>query len=58
MVELQNYKANGGAYTRGNMFPSGKYPELLRIWLKTMTERMTIMILIAAAMDPYKVYAA
>ena len=33
--ELQNYKANGGAYTRQHFF--GKYPELLEL-VKDMSD--------------------
>lgn len=52
--ELQNYKNNGGAYTREHFF--GKYPEL-----KEMVEHLSdkdIMYLNRGGHDPYKVYAA
>ncbi|RMA79244.1 pyruvate dehydrogenase E1 component [Umboniibacter marinipuniceus] len=52
--ELQNYKNNGGAYTREHFF--GKYPELLE-----MVEHLSdkdIMYLNRGGHDPYKVYAA
>ncbi|MCD8513306.1 MAG: pyruvate dehydrogenase (acetyl-transferring), homodimeric type [Nitrincola sp.] len=52
--ELQNYKANGGAYTREHFF--GKYPELLEM-VKDMTDQ-DIMNLNRGGHDPYKVYAA
>jgi pyruvate dehydrogenase E1 component len=52
--ELQNYKANGGAYTREHFF--GKYPELLEM-VKDMTDD-EIMALNRGGHDPYKVYAA
>ncbi|MEP7731202.1 pyruvate dehydrogenase (acetyl-transferring), homodimeric type [Marinomonas primoryensis] len=52
--ELQNYKANGGAYTREHFF--GKYPELLEM-VKDMTDD-EIMNLNRGGHDPYKVYAA
>lgn len=52
--ELQNYKANGGGYTREHFF--GKYPEL-----KDMVNDLSdqdIMNLNRGGHDPYKVYAA
>ena len=52
--ELQNYKFNGGAYTREHFF--GKYPELLEL-VKDMTDEQ-IMYLNRGGHDPYKVYAA
>jgi pyruvate dehydrogenase E1 component len=52
--ELQNYKYNGGAYTREHFF--GKYPELLEL-VKDMTDEQ-IMALNRGGHDPYKVYAA
>ncbi len=52
--EMQNYKANGGAYTREHFF--GKYPELLEL-VKDMTDD-EIMALNRGGHDPYKVYAA
>lgn len=52
--ELQNYKANGGAYTRKHFF--GKYPELLEL-VKDLTDD-DIMYLNRGGHDPYKVYAA
>jgi pyruvate dehydrogenase E1 component len=52
--ELQNYKANGGAYTREHFF--GKYPELLEL-VKDMSDD-DIMKLNRGGHDPYKVYAA
>ncbi len=52
--ELQNYKYNGGAYTREHFF--GKYPELLEL-VKDMTDDQ-IMKLNRGGHDPYKVYAA
>ncbi|VUD68259.1 Pyruvate dehydrogenase E1 component [Thalassocella blandensis] len=52
--ELQNYKANGGAYTRKHFF--GKYPELLEL-VKDMTDD-EIMALNRGGHDPQKVYAA
>ncbi|MFW1677539.1 pyruvate dehydrogenase (acetyl-transferring), homodimeric type [Pontibacter sp. JAM-7] len=52
--ELQNYKANGGAYTREHFF--GKYPELLEM-VKDMSDT-EIMNLNRGGHDPYKVYAA
>ena len=52
--ELQNYKFNGGAYTREHFF--GKYPELLEL-VADMTDEQ-IMYLNRGGHDPYKVYAA
>lgn len=52
--ELQNYKANGGAYTRKHFF--GKYPELLEL-VKDLTDD-EIMALNRGGHDPQKVYAA
>ena len=52
--ELQNMKANGGAYTREHFF--GKYPELLEL-VKDMSDD-DIMNLNRGGHDPYKVYAA
>ncbi|MFN3882555.1 MAG: pyruvate dehydrogenase (acetyl-transferring), homodimeric type [Nitrincola lacisaponensis] len=52
--ELQNYKANGGAYTREHFF--GKYPELLEM-VSDMSDQ-DIMNLNRGGHDPYKVYAA
>ncbi|MCB1615940.1 MAG: pyruvate dehydrogenase (acetyl-transferring), homodimeric type [Pseudomonadales bacterium] len=52
--ELQNYKNNGGAYTREHFF--GKYPELLEL-VKDMSDD-DIMYLNRGGHDPYKVYAA
>ncbi len=52
--ELQNYKANGGAYTRKHFF--GKYPELLEL-VKDYTDDQ-IMGLNRGGHDPQKVYAA
>ena len=52
--ELQNYKYNGGAYTREHFF--GKYPETLKL-----VEHLSdddIMYLNRGGHDPYKVYAA
>ncbi|WP_163649290.1 pyruvate dehydrogenase (acetyl-transferring), homodimeric type [Modicisalibacter sp. 'Wilcox'] len=52
--EYQNYKANGGAYTREHFF--GKYPETAK-----MVENMSdedIWKLNRGGHDPYKVYAA
>jgi pyruvate dehydrogenase E1 component len=52
--ELQNYKYNGGAYTREHFF--GKYPETLK-----MVEHLSdqdIMYLNRGGHDPYKIYAA
>jgi pyruvate dehydrogenase E1 component len=52
--ELQNYKANGGAYTREHFF--GKYPELLEL-VSDLSDK-DIMYLNRGGHDPYKVYAA
>ncbi len=52
--ELQNYKANGGAYTRKYFF--GKYPELLEL-VKDMSDDQ-IMALNRGGHDSQKVYAA
>ncbi|WP_424398992.1 pyruvate dehydrogenase (acetyl-transferring), homodimeric type [Motiliproteus coralliicola] len=52
--ELQNCKANGGAYTREHVF--GKHPELLEM-VKDMSDE-DIMNLNRGGHDPYKVYAA
>lgn len=52
--ELQNYKANGGAYTRKHFF--GKYPELLEL-VKDYTDDQ-IMALNRGGHDANKVYAA
>ncbi|GHD38009.1 pyruvate dehydrogenase (acetyl-transferring), homodimeric type [Parahalioglobus pacificus] len=52
--ELQNYKYNGGAYTREHFF--GKYPELLDLVSDLSDE--DIMYLNRGGHDPYKVYAA
>jgi pyruvate dehydrogenase E1 component len=52
--ELQNCKANGGAYTREHFF--GKYPELLEM-VKDLSDD-EIMKLNRGGHDPYKVYAA
>ena len=52
--ELQNCKANGGAYTRQHFF--GKYPELLEL-VKDLSDD-DIMYLNRGGHDPYKVYAA
>ncbi len=52
--ELQNYKFNGGAYTREHFF--GKYPELLSLVADMNDEQ--IMYLNRGGHDPYKVYAA
>lgn len=52
--ELQNYKFNGGGYTREHFF--GKYPELLEL-VADMTDEQ-IMHLNRGGHDPYKVYAA
>ncbi|MCP4812170.1 MAG: pyruvate dehydrogenase (acetyl-transferring), homodimeric type, partial [Planctomycetaceae bacterium] len=51
--ELQNYKYNGGAYTREHFF--GKYPELLEL-VKDLSDE-DIMYLNRGGHDPYKVYA-
>jgi len=52
--ELQNYKYNGGAYTREHFF--GKYPETLDL-VKDLSDE-DIMYLNRGGHDPYKVYAA
>ncbi|MBC6904712.1 pyruvate dehydrogenase (acetyl-transferring), homodimeric type [Saccharophagus sp. K07] len=52
--EMQNFKANGGAYTREHFF--GKYPELLEL-VKDMTDD-EIYALNRGGHDPQKVYAA
>lgn len=52
--ELQNYKANGGAYTREHFF--GRYPELLEL-VSDLSDN-DIMQLNRGGHDPYKVYAA
>ena len=52
--ELQNYKFNGGAYTRQHFF--GKYPELLDL-VSDLSDN-DIMYLNRGGHDPYKVYAA
>jgi pyruvate dehydrogenase E1 component len=52
--ELQNYKFNGGAYTREHFF--GKYPELAALVADMSDEE--IMYLNRGGHDPYKVYAA
>ncbi|QIB66301.1 pyruvate dehydrogenase (acetyl-transferring), homodimeric type [Kineobactrum salinum] len=52
--ELQNYKYNGGAYTREHFF--GKYPELLEL-VKDLSDD-DIMYLNRGGHDPYKLYAA
>ena len=52
--ELQNYKYNGGAYTREHFF--GKYPELLEL-VADLSDQ-DIMYLNRGGHDPYKVYAA
>jgi pyruvate dehydrogenase E1 component len=52
--ELQNYKFNGGAYTREHFF--GKYPELLEL-VDDLSDD-DIMYLNRGGHDPYKVYAA
>jgi len=52
--ELQNCKANGGAYTREHFF--GKYPELLEL-VKDLSDE-DIMYLNRGGHDPYKMYAA
>lgn len=52
--ELQNYKYNGGAYTREHFF--GKYPESLEL-VKDLSDD-DIMYLNRGGHDPYKVYAA
>ena len=52
--ELQNFKYNGGAYTREHFF--GKYPETLEL-VKDLSDD-EIMRLNRGGHDPYKVYAA
>lgn len=52
--EMQNYKANGGAYTREHFF--GKYPELLEL-VKDMTDD-EILHLARGGHDGHKVYNA
>jgi len=52
--EMQNFKANGGAYTREHFF--GKHPELLEM-VKDLSDD-EIMKLNRGGHDPYKVYAA
>jgi pyruvate dehydrogenase E1 component len=52
--ELQNYRANGGAYTREHFF--GKHPELLEL-VSDLSDK-DIMYLNRGGHDPYKVYAA
>ncbi len=52
--EMQNYKSNGGAYTRQNFF--GKDPEMLKL-VENMTDE-DIYKLNRGGHDPYKVYAA
>lgn len=52
--ELQNYKANGGAYTREHFF--GKYPELLEL-VKDMSDD-EIFALQRGGHDTQKVYSA
>ncbi len=52
--EMQNFKANGGAYTRENFF--GKYPELLEL-VKDLSDD-DIMALNRGGHDPIKVYNA
>ncbi len=52
--EMQNFKANGGAYTREHFF--GHYPELLEL-VKDMTDD-EIMHLSRGGHDPKKVYTA
>jgi pyruvate dehydrogenase E1 component len=52
--ELQNYKFNGGAYTREHFF--GKYPELAELVADLSDD--DIMYLNRGGHDPYKVYAA
>jgi pyruvate dehydrogenase E1 component len=52
--ELQNYKYNGGAYTREHFF--GKYPQLLELVADLSDDE--IMYLNRGGHDPYKVYAA
>ncbi|MEH6518510.1 MAG: pyruvate dehydrogenase (acetyl-transferring), homodimeric type [Halioglobus sp.] len=52
--ELQNYKYNGGAYTREHFF--GKYPETAALVADLSDD--DIMYLNRGGHDPYKVYAA
>lgn len=52
--EMQNFKANGGAYTREHFF--GKYPELLEL-VKDLTDD-EIFALNRGGHDPQKVYTA
>jgi pyruvate dehydrogenase E1 component len=52
--EMQNYKANGGAYTREHFF--GKYPETLEL-VKHLSDD-EIGMLARGGHDPQKVYAA
>ncbi len=52
--ELQNFKYNGGAYTREHFF--GKYPETLKL-VEGFSDK-EIMYLNRGGHDPYKVYAA
>ncbi|MDP4918491.1 MAG: pyruvate dehydrogenase (acetyl-transferring), homodimeric type, partial [Haliea sp.] len=52
--ELQNYKYNGGAYTREHFF--GKYPETLEL-VEDLSDD-DIMYLNRGGHDPYKLYAA
>src|SRR5690606_3983604 len=52
--EMQNYKANGGAYTREHFF--GKYPELLEL-VKDLTDD-EILHLARGGHDAHKVYNA
>ena len=52
--ELQNFKYNGGAYTREHFF--GKYPETLKL-VEGLSDD-DIMYLNRGGHDPYKVYAA
>lgn len=52
--EMQNYKANGGAYTREHFF--GKYPELLEL-VKDMSDQ-DILYLARGGHDAHKVYNA
>ena len=52
--ELQNYKFNGGTYTREHFF--GKYPELLEL-VSDLSDQ-EIMYLNRGGHDPFKVYAA
>lgn len=52
--ELQNYKYNGGAYTREHFF--GKHPETLKL-VEHLSDQ-DIMYLNRGGHDPYKIYAA